>query len=553
MNISPTTSSRRRLIVLLALGCVAAVSGAGLGVVLATWPQAGRADTSRALSAPEAERLAAMRVTNRRDGVVRLRADLGAPDSAVSARLAGWVDWGRGLIYLTVDGSGPGIQPGLLQAAPGVLASRPAPTPAGPTATINEMPPTSPPPDGWRVRRMAAGGLRPAPVDSLVELLLALTTDRPDPVGPLRTDGTRWLGRETVDGVDTDVLRPGATRPSVTAGTPVSGTAPASPVPAGATASAPPGSTRPGTAATSATADKPVASTGSIRYWIDEQARLRRLAAVVADDVPVQIHLDRTGPAPEPVAIDALGGRPVRPRPVDGSETDLLSSMREATRARGGARISLAVPTVPTDDLPGPNLRAGGWVNWYQKVAYLAVRDLDRTAGTVLVRADTDGVATRTAPANPSGRTPRRDGAMPPVPPPDERNWTQQDWLRRADAYGGLDLDLLVNEVLSVGNTGRGNTGRGGSRRGDEGWPGSDRRGPAVWLRTDDLAGRQVTVFEIPRSAEAGTSPGQARLRYWVDRSGVLRRLELRTRIGAFAQLDLVPGSPPYLASVPTA
>ena len=41
-------------------------------------------------------------------------------------------------------------------------------------------------------------------------------------------------------------------------------------------------------------------------------------------------------------------------------------------------------------------------------------------------------------------------------------------------------------------------------------------------------------------------------MRYWVDRSGLLRRLELRTRTGAFAQLDLVPGPVPDLPAVPT-
>ncbi|NGM14455.1 hypothetical protein ENC19_18200 [Verrucosispora sp. CWR15] len=40
---------------------------------------------------------------------------------------------------------------------------------------------------------------------------------------------------------------------------------------------------------------------------------------------------------------------------------------------------------------------------------------------------------------------------------------------------------------------------------------------------------------------------GRGPLRYWVDRSGTLRRLELSTRSGAWAQLDLTPGRVPRL------
>ena len=76
-------------------------------------------------------------------------------------------------------------------------------------------------------------------------------------------------------------------------------------------------------------------------------------------------------------------------------------------------------------------------------------------------------------------------------------------------------------------------------------------RASAVWLRGDTLDGRSVSVFEMPKPAEAGEPPGHARLRYWVDGAGLLRRLELRTRTGAFAQLDLTPVPPPHLPPVP--
>jgi hypothetical protein len=57
-----------------------------------------------------------------------------------------------------------------------------------------------------------------------------------------------------------------------------------------------------------------------------------------------------------------------------------------------------------------------------------------------------------------------------------------------------------------------------------------------------------VTVYEIAKGADLGGARGAARIRYWMDRTGVLRRLELRTRTGAFAQLDITPGEVPTLS-----
>jgi hypothetical protein len=40
-------------------------------------------------------------------------------------------------------------------------------------------------------------------------------------------------------------------------------------------------------------------------------------------------------------------------------------------------------------------------------------------------------------------------------------------------------------------------------------------------------------------------------MRYWVDRDGTLRRLEVRTRSGAYGYLDVVPGPVPTLPRPP--
>jgi hypothetical protein len=59
-----------------------------------------------------------------------------------------------------------------------------------------------------------------------------------------------------------------------------------------------------------------------------------------------------------------------------------------------------------------------------------------------------------------------------------------------------------------------------------------------------------VTVYEILKPAERGIQRGHARFRYWVDEEGGLRRVELRTRAGSFAQLDIAPGDVPTLPHV---
>ncbi|RAO50973.1 hypothetical protein PSN01_04382 [Micromonospora saelicesensis] len=69
------------------------------------------------------------------------------------------------------------------------------------------------------------------------------------------------------------------------------------------------------------------------------------------------------------------------------------------------------------------------------------------------------------------------------------------------------------------------------------------QRGAAVRVREDVTAGRTVDVIE--------SGPADARLRYWIDRDGSLRRLELQTDAGAWAHLDLQPAVVPRLAANP--
>jgi hypothetical protein len=184
--------------------------------------------------------------------------------------------------------------------------------------------------------------------------------------------------------------------------------------------------------------------------------------------------------------------------------------------------------TLPTAD--GGIREADGWIDWRATVAYLVIRDPDRPGATALVRADAAGVASRPAPK----RTPK---GLPPIPPPRETAWSFSDWSRQRDAGGTYDMDLLVNEALSLAARAREDA--------------TELRRAARWLRVDSIGKTKTIVYELPKPVERMAPAGQARMRYWLDADGVLRRLELRTRSGAFAQLDLTDDTVPTLRRVP--
>ncbi|MEV0395681.1 hypothetical protein [Polymorphospora rubra] len=621
MRFSPT-GDRRRIVALVALGCVAVGSAAGLATGLVSCAPAA-SPQARPLSTAEAQRLATMRMTNFQQARVGVHATIGDPGAEV--RLIGRVDWSRALAYLSVSGPGAGERRGLLQAAPGVLATRPADTapddvtptgtgavgtvrpadgsaPGTPTGNaVSTAPPDVPPADGWRIERFTASGPDTGPVESFLALLFAIAHDRADAADLIERSESRWLGRDRAGGATVDVLLgpavppqpkptgadapstaaapgtgtaapagtappagtaapsgtarsapPPAAAPSGTPGTSAgpSGTAApraGTPTPGGSPGGAPAGdgsasagvdASRTGGAATTGPAGGPTSARpaetslaamgGAVRYWLDGDARLHRFEALLAGNRPVNAHLDRADDAGI-TAIDALGGRPVEPRAVTAEEADLLSRMRQRNRALGGGKVTFALPTVPT-----ANLRGTGLVDWRNTVAYVAVGDLDKPGETALIRADRTGPAIRVAPQQVTA------DRQPPVPPPTDRGWTHVDWRQRGDAQGALDVDVLLTELLALGTGARDDV--------------AALRRSAIRLRTDRIDDTAVTVFEIGRPGQAGAArPGQGRLRYWVDSSGALRRLELRTRTGAFAQLDVDPGRVAYVRPVPRA
>lgn len=488
MKVSPPRVDGRTVLALLAF--LAVGSAAGLAGGLVTTSRSAD-DSGRMLSLREARQLAGVRAANFQEARAGLFAALGP--AGAETYLTGWVDWRRALVYAAVSGPGAADPHRLLQAVPGVVAERPHPAGGQPPTTDTGRPPANPPSDGWRIRASAAGN-PDRPLDSLVALLLGLSRDAPDPAEALVHTDARWLARTQAGGTEVDVMIGPATFPTA-----------ASRERSGAARS--------------------LASTGgAVRYFIDDRSRLHRFDVLLPGGRPARVDVDRAD-RPQLVAIDALGGRPTQPRPLTSAEAVLLAGVRLRNIGAGGATITMILPAPPVADLT-----AQGWVNWSQPAVYLSVRPADRPGDALLLRADPSGVAATPLPGAPEiGRAP------PPLPPPRDGAWTYRPWGERA---GGTDLDLLVSELLWLARTDRDDV--------------AAVRAAASWLRADALAGARVTVFEVVRPGERKSGVRDSRLRYWVDTTGALRRLEVRTTVGTFARVDLNPGDVPAIAAVPT-
>ncbi|MEU7778580.1 hypothetical protein [Micromonospora parva] len=466
----PATAGRRRRTVLLLLGLTAVTSATALVLGLLSWAP-DPPEPARPLTVSESDRLAAVRVTNLRDLRAGVRVTAGT--DAARVELVGWVDWSRSLLYLDVGGPGAGAERGLLQKSGPVLVIRPDPA-AVPTPAA---PPLMPPADRWRLHRLTPG----AHLAPVLDLLLDLAADRPDPTRTAPSSEARWIARDTAPAGPLDVIQ----APLAT-GAPAASTAPGTP------------------RAATPTPD------GQTRYWLDQDARLHKLVTRLPGTGPVTVVFNRED-RPTLRPVDALGGRPGLPRVLTDAEQRRLDRLPARLRAQGGATLTLTAP-VGTDT----NLRGAGWVSWTARTAYLAVADLGVPDRRTLLRRDAAGLARADLPAVAAGGGTAETPARPPLPPP------AGAW--RVTRPGGDDLSVLVDAAVTAGSVGH--------------------RGAAVRIRDDVTAGRTVDVIEA--------GPAGARLRYWIDRGdGSLRRLELRTDVGAWAHLDLQPAVVPRLAANP--
>ncbi|MFJ8578773.1 hypothetical protein [Micromonospora sp. NPDC093277] len=240
------------------------------------------------------------------------------------------------------------------------------------------------------------------------------------------------------------------------------------------------------------------------RLWLDQDARLHRLRGWLPDGTPITVELARSD-RPTLRPVDALGGPPGLPRALADAEADRLARLSDRLRAAGGATLALTAPVGPT-----ANLRATGWLSWADASAYLAVGEADNPGSRTLLRWHSGRVARVEVPADGAAT---EVPAAPPLPPP-------AGLARSADRPPGDDLDRLLEAALRTRGT-------------------AVPAGSAVRLRGDQVAGRAVDVVEVPA--------GRAVLRYWIDRDGLLRRLELRSGRGVWSQLDLTPGRVPAL------
>ncbi|MFK4246395.1 hypothetical protein ACI2KV_26460 [Micromonospora chokoriensis] len=261
----------------------------------------------------------------------------------------------------------------------------------------------------------------------------------------------------------------------------------------------------PGSTAGSAGADPD----GQTRYWLDQDARLHKLVTQLPGVGPVTVVLNRTD-RPTLHPVDALGGRPGLPRALTDAERRRLDQLPARLRAKSGATLTLTAP-VGTDT----NLRAAGWLSWTTRTAYLAVADLGVPDRRTLLRRDATGLARADLPASAAGGGTAEQPERPPLPPP------AGPW--RVSRAGSDALSVLVDAAVAAGSVGP--------------------RGTAVRVREDVVGGQTVDVVEV--------GPARARLRYWIDRDGSLRRLELHTDADAWAQLDLRPTVVPRLAPIP--
>jgi hypothetical protein len=542
---------RRRMLAIAGLLVLAALAAAALagGLVAGGHRDRPAARPGQLVSTAQADRLAQARLVNFRDGRASFRAVIQA--SGGDVHVVGTVDWSRPLVYLSSTADQPGPADGLVQAVPGLVAVHAGRyRPAGPSLGGDEYPtpPQAPPGDGWRLRRMnpAAGG---SAFDTLLALLFSLAAPRPDDPAALSrarvSVRTGELAGQTAEVFTGPALTGSGTpsgRPAPSSAPPGPAT-PASPGPVSPGASAGSRSPLPGTSGppqqpgigttpgqpAGELLTGPVASpsastglppvTGTVQYWLDAAGRMRRVVASLAGGLPVQVDLLDSGPQAL-VTVAVLGGAPATARPLRDAEWALLSRMRTRDRAAGGGTVTVTLP----GDLGGLTT-AAGWLNWRDAVGYLAVHDPDDADEDHLLRFDRTSLVSRDGAA----------GAVPPLKPPTD-DWRASSWSARGDGLGATDLDILLTQAVTVTST-----------RSEP----DSLRAHASALRTDRIGPVPVLIVEVLQASEAGVPAGQGRLRYWLDSSGLLRRVELRTRQGGFGWLDITPGTVPPLPRPP--
>ncbi len=450
---------------------------------------------SRPVTAAEATRLAGVRLSNYTAGHAAVFVTIGSGLTAV--RMNGWVDWRQPLIYLNSVGQTAGPDDGMIQAIPGVVAVRPGlyrpPATGGTAYAPYPAPPIPAPPTGWQVRPIEPGSA----IDTMITLLFSMRAASIDNASQISAIGTLLVGTDEINGVPVDIID-GAAVPPVAASQP-----------------------------TATPTGLPFAAQGGqVRYWVDAHSRVLRVEALVDPTTTLRIDFNRSDRT-DPSAIELLGGAANKPTPLTAKQLTLLAKMRKADDAAGGGVITLAVP-VDQQTL----YSATGWVDWHVPAVYATIRNNKSSSPDATLRADAAGLTVYGTLTGTAGQNAGGALAKPSLHPAPS-GWKRTPWTGYADQYGEQDLELIMNELLAVSS----------SMPDDP----ATLKPIASRLRSDTVDGVPVTVFEVRQPAEAKVTPGYGRLRFWVDAHGVLRRLELRTRTGAYGYITITPGNVPTL------
>jgi hypothetical protein len=198
------------------------------------------------------------------------------------------------------------------------------------------------------------------------------------------------------------------------------------------------------------------------------------------------------------------------PRPITAAESQVLAVVRFKNFDAGTRSFTTSLHD------SGAPLSIAGWVDYASSVGYALVSDSGAPADLLLWN-DTVRAA----------RTVSSDSAAAPLPPPDTDAGLGSSW-QSAPLVADRDkhpLLVLLAVLVALGND-----------RPDN--PLLLRQGGALWLRTDNIGATRVTVFAGPTSASSSAvppssaqstpNPDASNTRYWVDKSGLLLRLEVR-------------------------
>jgi hypothetical protein len=193
---------------------------------------------------------------------------------------------------------------------------------------------------------------------------------------------------------------------------------------------------------------------------------------------------------------------PAGPRPLTTDEAQRLAVMRFSNFDAGVRSVRFEV------DDAGVQYAVEGWTDFAAGLGYATLH------------AGGDGALIVWTPETIGSHAPVGDEPQPPIPPPVD-SVDDADWSTSALSPSASRLHAALAIALEAGHD-----------RPDN--PVLLQQTDARWLRSDEVGGEAVDVVAGPTSDHAydpdtAVDDGSdATIRYWVDRDGVLRRLEAR-------------------------